>query len=728
MAGIKHLFTSATPDSADPALVNPSNWNAVHDIPATGIQIGDAATNEMTAVAASAGPSGGLQYLRRNVTNSAYEFVAPLVASVADYNWSQAPGGSVAIGTNTITLTPVPLGVSGTNVGHRIYLSNGVGAAEPVLIIGGTAASGATSGTLIFTAVNTHSGAWTVSSASFGLQEAINVVGVAGGGTVKIGPGVFTLNGTVTIAHSNITVNGSGGMCCDFGTTIARTGNFGDSIAVGSSTLQANMISLYDFALDQKINYVQGNPGTISNKPTSGAHIRLWGSNTVNIARVRAYNMVQNIVITGASAVTIRDCGFFGLWDPYTPALQVTSATILVEQLTSGYHLSIPTYISLINNLYNGYQAGVAPSVPYAAGPLRMVHINAAEDLYIDGGSFGPGASANVLFNAQAPFILFNIRIQNVKFDSAGEFDIIFFNDGVSTSSNILISDNVFNGEFFSANAIKAVNPGSGAPPVRGLVVSNNSMMAYLRSPLMFLDGVGLTITGNSIRFYNALNGYATAADSSAMYFGQRADKILATGNQLGGGQEYAPFGSGGNWCNFGISIESPALQQNFNSFANSPASQDALGSTFLGNFIVQNYKDVTNSYFLIGKNDGGSADGVYVLDDRGAAGVNSGKTLRVVTRNDGLNDTGAIASFETIGGSTITVLRVGIDGNVGIGTGAPATSAKLELSGTTGALLITRLTTAERNALTAVNGMLIYNTTLAKFQGYEAGAWTNLI
>ena len=61
MAGIKHLFTSATPASADPALVNPSNWNAVHDIPATGIQIGDAATNEMTAVAASAGASGGLQ-------------------------------------------------------------------------------------------------------------------------------------------------------------------------------------------------------------------------------------------------------------------------------------------------------------------------------------------------------------------------------------------------------------------------------------------------------------------------------------------------------------------------------------------------------------------------------------------------------------------------------------------------------------------------------------------
>ena len=36
--------------------------------------------------------------------------------------------------------------------------------------------------------------------------------------------------------------------------------------------------------------------------------------------------------------------------------------------------------------------------------------------------------------------------------------------------------------------------------------------------------------------------------------------------------------------------------------------------------------------------------------------------------------------------------------------------------------------TTTERNALTAANGMVIYNTTDNKFQGYENGAWANLI
>lgn len=37
-------------------------------------------------------------------------------------------------------------------------------------------------------------------------------------------------------------------------------------------------------------------------------------------------------------------------------------------------------------------------------------------------------------------------------------------------------------------------------------------------------------------------------------------------------------------------------------------------------------------------------------------------------------------------------------------------------------------LTTAQRDALIPTNGMLIYNKTLNKFQGFENGAWVNLI
>ena len=42
--------------------------------------------------------------------------------------------------------------------------------------------------------------------------------------------------------------------------------------------------------------------------------------------------------------------------------------------------------------------------------------------------------------------------------------------------------------------------------------------------------------------------------------------------------------------------------------------------------------------------------------------------------------------------------------------------------------LKLSNLTTTERNALTAANGMIIYNATTNKFQGYENGSWADLI
>ena len=62
--------------------------------------------------------------------------------------------------------------------------------------------------------------------------------------------------------------------------------------------------------------------------------------------------------------------------------------------------------------------------------------------------------------------------------------------------------------------------------------------------------------------------------------------------------------------------------------------------------------------------------------------------------------------------------------------TGAPSTALRIgdagtiDLQSTRGALLVNRLTTTERNALTAINGMIIYNTTTAAFNFYENGAW----
>lgn len=70
------------------------------------------------------------------------------------------------------------------------------------------------------------------------------------------------------------------------------------------------------------------------------------------------------------------------------------------------------------------------------------------------------------------------------------------------------------------------------------------------------------------------------------------------------------------------------------------------------------------------------------------------------------------------------------IDGSSKLDLKADAVSliGDVAVGGTTSTFTIPKLTTTQIGALTPSNGMLVYDTTTNKFQGYEAGAWTNLI
>lgn len=68
------------------------------------------------------------------------------------------------------------------------------------------------------------------------------------------------------------------------------------------------------------------------------------------------------------------------------------------------------------------------------------------------------------------------------------------------------------------------------------------------------------------------------------------------------------------------------------------------------------------------------------------------------------------------------------VDGQVGVGTDAPAASAALEIASATKGLLPPRMTTAQRDAITApVTGLLIFNTTENAYDFYTGTTWIPL-
>lgn len=129
--------------------------------------------------------------------------------------------------------------------------------------------------------------------------------------------------------------------------------------------------------------------------------------------------------------------------------------------------------------------------------------------------------------------------------------------------------------------------------------------------------------------------------------------------------------------------------------------------------FLLRHYDNSEEDIALFG---GGSFTGETQARFGGGFGVQNAATRLLFY---------AASSTTTLNGTLMAVINSnGMSLNTALN---PTTSATLDIGGTSGALLIPRLTTTQRNALTATNGMLIYNSTTAKFQGRAGGAWVDL-
>jgi len=107
------------------------------------------------------------------------------------------------------------------------------------------------------------------------------------------------------------------------------------------------------------------------------------------------------------------------------------------------------------------------------------------------------------------------------------------------------------------------------------------------------------------------------------------------------------------------------------------------------------------------------------------AGGVN---IARIFAVKESSSSTATSLAFTTRDSNEVLSEAMRIDslGKVGINTVSP--SAPLEVSSTTGGVIMPRMTTTQMNAISSpTDGEMIYNTTENKFYGRANGAWTAL-
>jgi hypothetical protein len=178
------------------------------------------------------------------------------VVNTAPYQWQQTPTssntsqnkGAIQVGINTVTLDPCPKGVNGNDVWHYLYIS-GTGTPEAVLITGGSCISGATSGTIEFSAANSHSAGYTIGTATAGAQEALISAAIPGsnGATsrnVQLSPGSLVFHARLSIRTSGLTIGGSGStIVCTMEDTCIMVGDPSNATLVSDIVLQSVTIS-----------------------------------------------------------------------------------------------------------------------------------------------------------------------------------------------------------------------------------------------------------------------------------------------------------------------------------------------------------------------------------------------------------------------------------------------------------------------------------------------------
>jgi hypothetical protein len=347
-----------------------------------------------------------------NTTNSGSS-TAPIV-NTANYPWTQTPPPSTAIqvGPNTVTLTPCPKGVNGTDLWHYLYIS-GTGTPEAVLITGGSCTSRATSGTIEFTAAYAHLKGYSIGTATAGVQEAVvdAILPTSTGQIsrqVTIDPGSHLFRARLSLRGTGMTLTSSGAtVTCSMSDTCIMMGDpananmFASIVVTGLRIVPGVQNGTWPAVEDN------ANGSTVDGlAPAAGATGATFGSliqidndqaaTVNNLNTVTSYSWGRCDTVFCSTAIIgpgpfSKDAGV--LW--------VQNSNITLQGVGNGIDNQNGNTLQVSNSVVQGYsQFGIRATTVYQPTTVRLNNVYFEDDS--DANPLGTGSAGLIVEGGQA--------------------------------------------------------------------------------------------------------------------------------------------------------------------------------------------------------------------------------------------------------------------------------------------------------------------------------------
>jgi hypothetical protein len=224
-------------------------------------------------------------------------------------------------------------------------------------------------------------------------------------------------------------------------------------------------------------------------------------------------------------------------------------------------------------------------------------------------------------------------------------------------------------------------------------------------------SGIGGSVTIKSGMGYNGNYSGNVNINGASVPFGLGGHVYISGGNNNGGGGNHG----GKIYINGGTAVSGNGGDINITGGDNQGGSSAHPGAV-----------NITGGSHSTGSATSGSGANVNISGGNQATAISNGSAGSVII-SGGISSGSGPHGIVQIQTNSITRLYVGTNGNIGMGTTSPNASAALEISSTTKGFLPPKMTEAQMLAITAVAGLIVYNTTANLPLFYNGTNWVKM-